>query len=121
MIVHTVTKKDFDSKFFKEFNEYLIELHEKKRKQREMVYENLKKEQEAKFSQYKDANVYFMKNSQMKNVMNKSAIQGFSRYIHREQKNIETKTSFPESRKSPEFFDQDMHSLQSLATPKLEG
>ena len=120
MIVHSVAKRDFDSKFCKGFDECLLELYERKKMQRDMVFENLKREQEMKVSQKKGTEAYFMKNTQMKNIMNKSVIQGFSRIIHREQKNNGSKHSFTDIRRSPEFTDQELPSLQSFANSKAE-
>lgn len=91
--MYAVTKEDFETKNFKEFREHILGLCRIKNEQRETIFENALREQEAKTQQYKSGNVYCIKNADLQPLLVKPAMHGLSRYMHREQKVVDASES----------------------------
>ena len=66
-------------------------MYEKKKKQREITFENLKKDYDLKAEQIKSKNIYSFQNMRMGAITNKSAIESLSRRINREQQITDSK------------------------------
>jgi len=85
-MVQAITKKEFEQRFPKEFKNYVKEIYEKKKAHRDLVFEQIKKDQGLKMAQYKSENVYCLKNRGIKDYVIKPALQGFSKYLNRGNK-----------------------------------
>ena len=85
-----VTKAEFDSRFFKDFQDYMIAMYLKKKKQRDIAVENVKKEYESKASEIKAKNIYTVQNTRIKDIIKKPALQSLSKYMHREHKTVDS-------------------------------
>ena len=84
-MAYSITQKEFTTGYLKEFQGTVIETFERKKKQRDLIYENAKKDVDNKVLQYKVENAYCLKNNHMKHLIKKPSIQKLSRYMHREQ------------------------------------
>lgn len=100
VIVHSVTKAELETIFFKEFQKNIIKMYEKKKMQREITFENLKKDYDQKAAQMKSKNIYSFQNMKMGAITNKSAIESLSRRINREQQIVDSKETPRQSGKS---------------------
>lgn len=100
VIVHSVTKAELETIFFKEFQKNIIKMYEKKKQQREITFENLKKDSDQKAAQMKSKNIYSFQNIKMGAITNKSAIESLSRRINREQQIVDLKETPRQSGKS---------------------
>jgi len=88
VIVHSVSKAELETRFFKEFQKNIIKMYEKKKKQRDITFENLKRDYDLKAEQIKAKNIYSFQNMKMGAITNKHAIESLSRRINREQQQI---------------------------------
>ncbi len=82
--VQAITRKEF-YKFPKDFHTMAIANFLSKKKQRDQIFEISKKESEAKFDHFKNDNIYCLKNANIVDLVKKSSIQGFSKFMQREQ------------------------------------
>ena len=88
-MIQAISKKEFQSRFPKEFQSLIADLYEKKKAHRQQVYEHLKKESENKSKQHMLDNVYGLKHTDIKNFVTQPAMQGFSRHLIRGNKLLE--------------------------------
>ena len=70
-------------------------MYEKKKQQRDITFENLKKDHDQKAAQIKSKNIYSFQNIKMGAITNKSAIESLSRRINREQQIISDSKETP--------------------------
>lgn len=90
-----VERRDFKSKLFEELLTYMITLYEKKKNQREIVFETSKKEHEGQIDNFKAKNLYGINNTKLKHLLSKPAIQGLNRHVQREKHIVSTNESSP--------------------------
>ena len=64
----------------------MIAMYLKKKKQRDIAVENVKKEYESKATEIKAKNIYTVQNTRIKDIIKKPALQSMSKYMHREQR-----------------------------------
>jgi len=64
----------------------------KKKKQRDIIFENVRKDHESKADELKAKNIYSVQNTKMNNVLSTPALQSLSRYMHREQNSMSNNT-----------------------------
>lgn len=86
MVVQAISRREFRSRYPRDFHHHLISNYETKKVQRETIFENLKKDHQAKMEQYKVDNIYCMKNTTIAKLTTKVAKQCFSRKMLRENK-----------------------------------
>lgn len=84
---------DLKIKSFKDFDENILTKYETKKKQREIICEEAKKEFEVKMKQVQNENMLATKQIPMKHLIRKPAILGLTRYIQRESKTNESADS----------------------------
>ena len=90
-MVHAVRKSEFETRFVKDFQEFLMSMYLKKKEQRDQLLENVRKEYEQKTGEIKAKNIYGVQNNRIKEIMKKPALQSMSKYMHRENKTAESK------------------------------
>lgn len=86
--MHSITRRDFRTKFPRDFYENVRETYEQKRTHREGVFEKHKASSLTKEDYYKNENIYCLQNVNMNDIVARPAIHGLSRHIQRENKNI---------------------------------
>lgn len=86
VLVQAITKKEFKLRFPKDFQEYVASTYETKRKHREEIYNNIKKDNQTRIDQYKADNVFSITNASIANLTTKAAKHCFSRQMQRESK-----------------------------------
>jgi len=84
VMVYSISKKDFEAKFFVPFLQYLMSAYEKKKKQRELLFENLKKDHEGKMEQQTNDREYYMKDVSLNHLINKASIQSLNRQVNKQ-------------------------------------
>lgn len=84
--MHVVTRKNFKSRSFHMFNDNLTAMFEKKKKQREGIFNQRKKEYEAKLDHQKESSPRQLDSPELKSMISKSSLLAFFRLENREQK-----------------------------------
>jgi len=84
VMVYSVLKKDFEAKFFVPFWQYIMSLYEKKKKQRELLFENLKRDHEERMEQQTNDREYYMKDVSLNHLINKASIQSLNRQVNKQ-------------------------------------
>jgi len=84
VVVHSVSKADFESRFFKEFYSYMTAVYDIKKKQRDITIENIKKDFEAKADDLKFRNPSIAQNNHwQKSPIKVPALENFTPYLHK--------------------------------------
>ena len=91
MIVHTILKEDFERLCSSEFRAYLIDIYHRKKKQRDITFELIKKDIEIRAEKRRSGNIFSFENTNINHLVNKNAVHGLSKYMHREKKGLYSK------------------------------
>jgi len=93
VILQAMTRREFKSRFPYDFHDFVTAQYQGKKEGRDIIFENLTKDAQPKIDQYKNENLYCLKNASMANLTTKVAKQSFSKQLQRE-KHVESNT-FP--------------------------
>jgi len=91
LFVYSIPKKEFSSKFFEKICQQVSGTFEKKKIQRENIFENIKKDYETKVLHRMPETVNYAKSVPISHLITRSASMSLNRYVHREQKMTEQK------------------------------
>jgi len=91
LLVYSITKKEFRSNFFQKICQQVSSTFEKKKAQRENIFENIKKDYETKVLHRMPETVNYAKSVPISHLITRSASMSLNRYVHREQKITEQK------------------------------
>jgi len=83
--VYSIRKQEFKSSFFEKICQQVLNTFEKKKTQRETIFENLKKDYETKLLQLLPETVNYAKSVPISHLITRSASISLNRYVHREQ------------------------------------
>ena len=84
--MYSIPNIDLKIKSFKDFDENILTKYETKKKQREIICEEAKKEFEVKMKQVQNENMLATKQIPMKHLIRKPALLGLTKHIQRENR-----------------------------------